>query len=170
MEPARTLTTPSLGWDELKTEAEADDPAAALLRLSVIDPACGSGHFLLAARLAIGLLAIGHARPFGALAIGSRARRLHAKVGLPTIRHTRVALLLRSLFARHGAGLRLAHHATWQVPCQIVRPGMARILLLPCRGEPLFRHRKQQIGQLEDWELHAWNRAIASMCRCYSSM
>ncbi len=32
-----------------KTEAEADDPAKALLKLSVIDPACGSGHFLLAA-------------------------------------------------------------------------------------------------------------------------
>lgn len=32
-----------------KTEADADDPAAALLKLSVIDPACGSGHFLLAA-------------------------------------------------------------------------------------------------------------------------
>lgn len=32
-----------------KTEAEADDPEAALLNLSVIDPACGSGHFLLAA-------------------------------------------------------------------------------------------------------------------------
>lgn len=32
-----------------KTESEADDPAAALLKLSVIDPACGSGHFLLAA-------------------------------------------------------------------------------------------------------------------------
>ncbi len=32
-----------------KTEAEADDPARALLKLSVIDPACGSGHFLLAA-------------------------------------------------------------------------------------------------------------------------
>lgn len=32
-----------------RTEAEADDPAAALLKLSVIDPACGSGHFLLAA-------------------------------------------------------------------------------------------------------------------------
>jgi len=31
------------------TEAEADDPAKALLKLSVIDPACGSGHFLLAA-------------------------------------------------------------------------------------------------------------------------
>ncbi|RMB09029.1 Eco57I restriction-modification methylase domain-containing protein [Eilatimonas milleporae] len=32
-----------------KTEAEADDPEAALLNLAVIDPACGSGHFLLAA-------------------------------------------------------------------------------------------------------------------------
>ncbi len=32
-----------------KTEAEGDDPAKALLKLSVIDPACGSGHFLLAA-------------------------------------------------------------------------------------------------------------------------
>ena len=30
-------------------EAEAADPAEALLKLSVIDPACGSGHFLLAA-------------------------------------------------------------------------------------------------------------------------
>ncbi len=30
-------------------EAEADDPLKALLKLSVIDPACGSGHFLLAA-------------------------------------------------------------------------------------------------------------------------
>ncbi|MBO6675575.1 MAG: N-6 DNA methylase [Rhizobiales bacterium] len=32
-----------------KTEAEAEDPEAALLNLAVIDPACGSGHFLLAA-------------------------------------------------------------------------------------------------------------------------
>ena len=32
-----------------RTEAEAKDPAKALLRISVIDPACGSGHFLLAA-------------------------------------------------------------------------------------------------------------------------
>lgn len=30
-------------------EAQANDPAEALLRLTVIDPACGSGHFLLAA-------------------------------------------------------------------------------------------------------------------------
>ena len=32
-----------------RIEAEAKDPAKTLLRLSVIDPACGSGHFLLAA-------------------------------------------------------------------------------------------------------------------------
>ena len=32
-----------------RAEAEADDPAEALLGLTVIDPACGSGHFLLAA-------------------------------------------------------------------------------------------------------------------------
>lgn len=32
-----------------KAEAEANDPAEALLKLTVIDPACGSGHFLLAA-------------------------------------------------------------------------------------------------------------------------
>jgi type I restriction-modification system DNA methylase subunit len=32
-----------------RTEAKAADPARALLKLSVIDPACGSGHFLLAA-------------------------------------------------------------------------------------------------------------------------
>ncbi len=32
-----------------RTEAETDDSAEALLRLAVVDPACGSGHFLLAA-------------------------------------------------------------------------------------------------------------------------
>jgi len=32
-----------------RAEAEADDPAAALLSVTVLDPACGSGHFLLAA-------------------------------------------------------------------------------------------------------------------------
>ncbi len=32
-----------------RVEVEADDPAAALLGVTVIDPACGSGHFLLAA-------------------------------------------------------------------------------------------------------------------------
>jgi hypothetical protein len=32
-----------------RIEADADDPAAALLTVTVLDPACGSGHFLLAA-------------------------------------------------------------------------------------------------------------------------
>jgi hypothetical protein len=32
-----------------RAEAQAEDPAQALLKLSIIDPACGSGHFLLAA-------------------------------------------------------------------------------------------------------------------------
>ena len=32
-----------------RIEAESDDPAKALLQLRIIDPACGSGHFLLAA-------------------------------------------------------------------------------------------------------------------------
>lgn len=32
-----------------RVESEAEDPAKALLRVTVIDPACGSGHFLLAA-------------------------------------------------------------------------------------------------------------------------
>jgi hypothetical protein len=32
-----------------RVEAEADDPAAALLSVTVLDPACGSGHFILAA-------------------------------------------------------------------------------------------------------------------------
>jgi N-6 DNA Methylase len=32
-----------------RVEAEADDPAAALLSVTALDPACGSGHFLLAA-------------------------------------------------------------------------------------------------------------------------
>ncbi|WP_245542161.1 Eco57I restriction-modification methylase domain-containing protein [Rubellimicrobium thermophilum] len=50
-----------------RTEAEADDPAAALLKLSVIDPACGSGHFLLAAarRIATRLARIRAARDHG---------------------------------------------------------------------------------------------------------
>src|SRR5262249_11387752 len=32
-----------------RIEAEADDPTIALLSVTVLDPACGSGHFLLAA-------------------------------------------------------------------------------------------------------------------------
>jgi type I restriction-modification system DNA methylase subunit len=32
-----------------RIEAEAEDPARALMSVTVVDPACGSGHFLLAA-------------------------------------------------------------------------------------------------------------------------
>jgi hypothetical protein len=39
-----------------RVEAEADDPAAALLSVTVLDPACGSGHFLLAAARRIATL------------------------------------------------------------------------------------------------------------------
>ena len=42
---ARPLLDPVLD----RIEAEADDPVAALPRETVVDPACGSGHFLLAA-------------------------------------------------------------------------------------------------------------------------
>jgi type I restriction-modification system DNA methylase subunit len=50
-----------------KTEAEAANPTEALLKLSVIDPACGSGHFPLAA-----------------------ARRLHRVCWRPTKDHCRI--------------------------------------------------------------------------------
>jgi len=58
-----------------KAEAEAAEPAAALLRLAVIDPACGSGHFLLAA----------------ARRIATRVARIRAE-GTPTLADFRHAL------------------------------------------------------------------------------
>lgn len=45
----RTLLDSALDPVLDRVEAEADDPAAALLTVTVLDPACGSGHFLLAA-------------------------------------------------------------------------------------------------------------------------
>src|SRR6185437_11437624 len=47
-----------------RVEAEADDPASALLGVTVIDPACGSGHFLLAAGRRIAAR-VAHARAEG---------------------------------------------------------------------------------------------------------
>ncbi|SFQ06898.1 Eco57I restriction-modification methylase domain-containing protein [Tranquillimonas alkanivorans] len=44
-----TALAPVLERTEAETREKGDDPAEALLRLTVIDPACGSGHFLLAA-------------------------------------------------------------------------------------------------------------------------
>jgi hypothetical protein len=51
-----------------RAEAQAEDPAAALLGLSVIDPACGSGHFLLAAGRRIATR-VAQARTHGAASI-----------------------------------------------------------------------------------------------------
>jgi hypothetical protein len=47
-----------------RVESEADDPAKALLEVTVIDPACGSGHFLLAAARRIATR-VAHARAEG---------------------------------------------------------------------------------------------------------
>lgn len=45
----QALLDTALGPALDKAEAESEDPEKALLNLTVIDPACGSGHFLLAA-------------------------------------------------------------------------------------------------------------------------
>ena len=47
-----------------RVESEAEDPATALLGVTVIDPACGSGHFLLAAARRIATR-VAHARAGG---------------------------------------------------------------------------------------------------------
>jgi hypothetical protein len=57
-----------------RVQAEADDPAAALLSVTVIDPACGSGHFLVAAARRIADR-LARARADG---VGSRADYRHA--------------------------------------------------------------------------------------------
>jgi len=50
-----------------RVEAEADDPAKALLTVTVLDPACGSGHFLLGAARRIATR-LAHARTGGVAA------------------------------------------------------------------------------------------------------
>ncbi|MGH6986124.1 MAG: Eco57I restriction-modification methylase domain-containing protein [Caulobacteraceae bacterium] len=57
-----------------RAEAEADDPVKGLLTVTVIDPACGSGHFLLAAARRIAAR-IASARTGG---VASRDDRQHA--------------------------------------------------------------------------------------------
>jgi hypothetical protein len=71
-----------------KTEAEADDAAKALLKLSVIDPACGSGHFLLAA----------------ARRIATRLARIRAD-GTPSLADFRHALRDVARCCIHGSDL-----------------------------------------------------------------
>lgn len=71
-----------------KTEMEADDPATALLKLSIIDPACGSGHFLLAA----------------ARRIATRLARVRAE-GTPSLADFRHALRDVARCCIHGVDL-----------------------------------------------------------------
>lgn len=92
-----------------KTEAEAEDPEKALLRLSVIDPACGSGHFLLAA----------------ARRIATRVARIRAD-GTPSLADFRHALrdVARSCLYgvdRNPMAVELAKVALW---IETVDPGL----------------------------------------------
>lgn len=92
-----------------KTEAEADDPAKALLKLSVIDPACGSGHFLLA----------------GARRIATRLARIRAE-GTPSLADFRHALRDVARCCIHGVdrnpmAVELTKVALW---IETVDPGL----------------------------------------------
>ncbi|MBC7285447.1 N-6 DNA methylase, partial [Hoeflea sp.] len=92
-----------------KTEAEADDPAQALLKLSVIDPACGSGHFLLAA----------------ARRIATRLARIRAE-GTPSMEDFRHALRDVARHCIHGVdrnpmAVELTKVALW---IETVDPGL----------------------------------------------
>ena len=92
-----------------KTEAEADDPAEALLKLSVIDPACGSGHFLLAA----------------ARRIATRVARIRAE-GTPSLADFRHALRDVARCCIHGVdrnpmAVELTKVALW---IETVDPGL----------------------------------------------
>jgi hypothetical protein len=58
-----------------RVESEADNPAEALLGVTVIDPACGSGHFLLAAARRIATR-VAHARAEGVTSIEDYRRAL----------------------------------------------------------------------------------------------
>ena len=92
-----------------RTEAEADDPAEALLQLAVIDPACGSGHFLLAA----------------ARRIATRVARIRAE-GTPSLADFRHALRDAARRCIHGVdrnpmAVELTKVALW---IETVDPGL----------------------------------------------
>lgn len=92
-----------------KTEAQADDPAKALLKFSVIDPACGSGHFLLAA----------------ARRIATRLARIRAE-GTPSMEDFRHALRDVARSCLHGVdrnpmAVELTKVALW---IETVDPGL----------------------------------------------
>ncbi|CAD6562575.1 Eco57I restriction-modification methylase domain-containing protein [Paraburkholderia sabiae] len=92
-----------------RIEVQADDPVKALLRLSVIDPACGSGHFLLAA----------------ARRIATRLARIRAE-GTPSLADFRHALRDVARYCIHGVdrnpmAVELTKVALW---IETVDPGL----------------------------------------------
>jgi len=92
-----------------KTEAESVDPVASLLKLTVIDPACGSGHFLLAA----------------ARRIATRVARIRAE-GTPSLADFRHALRDVARSCIHGVdrnpmAVELTKVALW---IETVDPGL----------------------------------------------
>ncbi len=92
-----------------KTEAESVDPVASLLKLTVIDPACGSGHFLLAA----------------ARRIATRVARIRAE-GTPSLADFRHALRDVARNCLHGVdrnpmAVELTKVALW---IETVDPGL----------------------------------------------
>ncbi|EWY37266.1 type II restriction endonuclease [Skermanella stibiiresistens SB22] len=92
-----------------RAEAESDDKAAALLALTVIDPACGSGHFLLAA----------------ARRIATRVARIRA-AGTPSLEDFRHALRDVARCCLHGVdknpmAVELTQVALW---IETVDPGL----------------------------------------------
>jgi hypothetical protein len=128
-----------------KTEAEADDPAKALLKLSVIDPACGSGHFLLAA----------------ARRIATRLARIRAD-GTPSLADFRHALRDVARSCLHGVdrnpmAVELTKVALW---IETVDPGLplgvvSRMLwkfpsgaLRACEGSVFQAARSRGIGSM----------------------
>ncbi|WP_035694279.1 Eco57I restriction-modification methylase domain-containing protein [Azospirillum halopraeferens] len=92
-----------------RAEAESDDKAATLLALTVIDPACGSGHFLLAA----------------ARRIATRVARIRAE-GTPSLEDFRHALRDVARCCLHGVdknpmAVELTKVALW---IETVDPGL----------------------------------------------
>ena len=92
-----------------RTEAEAEDPEKALLGLTVIDPACGSGHFLLAA----------------ARRIATRLARIRTE-GTPSLADFRHALRDVARYCIHGVdrnpmAVELTKVALW---IETVDPGL----------------------------------------------
>ena len=91
-------------------EAQADNPADALLKLTIVDPACGSGHFLLAA----------------ARRIATRVAR-HRAGGIPSVgdfRHALREVACRCLYGvdRNPMAVELTKVALWIEALEPGRP------------------------------------------------